>query len=53
MKQLKLPSRTYFHYLSEAFEHDWQVLRQENSADVLALEISILDDTFRATLRTR
>jgi hypothetical protein len=52
MKQLRLPPRTYFRYLSQAFEHDWQLLKQENNADMLALEISILIDTFRATERT-
>lgn len=52
IKQLKLPPRTYFRYLSRAFEHDLQVLKQENNADVLALEISILMDKFRATERT-
>ena len=48
MKQLKLPPRTYFRYLSEAFEHDWQMLKQENDdANMLALEISKLKETFR------
>jgi hypothetical protein len=51
MEQLKLPPRTYFRYFSQAFEHDWQLLKQENNADALALEISILKDTFRATER--
>jgi hypothetical protein len=51
-EQLKLPLRTYFRYLSEAFKHDWQLLKQENNAAALALEISILKDTFRATVRT-
>ncbi|MDQ3835682.1 MAG: hypothetical protein M3270_01930 [Thermoproteota archaeon] len=41
MKQLKLPQRTYFRYLSETFEHDWQLLKQQNDdAAMLALEIS-------------
>src|SRR5215213_10656270 len=48
MEQLKLPPRTYFRYLSEAFEHDWQMLKQENDdANMLALEISKLKETFR------
>jgi hypothetical protein len=52
IKQLKLPPRTYFRYLSEAFEHDWQLLREENSdADMLVLEISKLKETFRAVER--
>lgn len=51
MKQLKLPARTYFRYLSQAFEHDWQLLKQENNADMLALEISRLIDTLNAAIR--
>jgi hypothetical protein len=51
MKQLKLPPRTYFRYLSEAFEHDWQLLKQENNAAMLALEISRALDTFNAVIR--
>ena len=53
MKQLKLAQRTYFRYLSEAFEHDWQLLKQENDdAALLALEISKLKETFREAQRT-
>jgi hypothetical protein len=52
MKQLKLPPRTYFRYISEAFEHDWQLLKQENNdAAMLALEISKLKETFREAQR--
>ncbi len=52
MKQLKLPPRTYFRYLSEAFEHDWQLLKQENNDPaMLALEISKLKETFRKAQR--
>jgi hypothetical protein len=51
MKQLKLPRTTYFRYLSQAFEHDWQLLKQENNADALALEISRLIDTLNAAIR--
>jgi hypothetical protein len=36
----------------EQLKHDWQLLKQENNAAALALEISILKDTFRATVRT-
>jgi hypothetical protein len=51
MKQLKLPPRTYFRYLSEAFEHDWQLLKQENDdAAMLALEISKLKETCREAI---
>ncbi|MDQ4100636.1 MAG: helix-turn-helix domain-containing protein [Thermoproteota archaeon] len=52
MKQLRLPRRTYFRYLSEAFDHDWQLLKQQNNdADMLALEISKLKETFREAQR--
>lgn len=52
MKQLNLPPRTYFRYLSEAFERDWQLLKQENNdAAMLALEISKLKETFREAIR--
>jgi hypothetical protein len=52
MEQLKLPPRTYFRYLSEAFEHDWQLLKQENNdAAMIALEISKLKETFRKAER--
>jgi hypothetical protein len=54
MKQLKLPPRTYFRYLSEAFEHDWQLLKQENNDPaMLALEISKLKEIFREAQRIR
>ncbi len=52
MMQLKLPARTYFRYLSEAFEHDWQLLKQENdNTAMLALGISRVIDRFNATIR--
>lgn len=51
MEQLKLAPRTYFRYLSEAFEHDWELLKQENNAAMLALEISRAIDTFNAVIR--
>lgn len=52
MKQLKLPPRTYFRYLSEAFNHDWHLLKQENNdANMLAFEISKLKETFREAQR--
>jgi hypothetical protein len=52
MEQLKLAPRTYFRYLSEAFEHDWQLLKHENNdAAMLALEISKLKETFRKAER--
>ncbi len=51
MEQLKLPPRTYFRYLSEAFEYDWQLLKQQNDdAAKLALEISKLKETFREAI---
>jgi hypothetical protein len=52
MTRLKLPRTTYFRYLFQAFEHDWQLLKQENNPDVLALEISLLKERFEATIRT-
>jgi hypothetical protein len=52
MNKLKLPPRTYFRYLSEAFEHDWLLLKQENDdAAMLALEISKLKETFNEAIR--
>ena len=52
MEQLKLPPRTYFRYLSEAFEHDWQLVKHENNdAALLVLEISKLKETFRKAER--
>jgi hypothetical protein len=52
MNKLNLAPRTYFRYLSEAFDHDWQLLKQENNdADMLALEISKLKETFREAQR--
>jgi hypothetical protein len=52
MKHLKLRPRTYFCYLSQAFEHDWQLLKQENNnAAILALEISRLIDTLNVAIR--
>lgn len=52
MEQLKLPPRTYFRYLAEAFEHDWRLLKQENdNAATLALEISRVIDTFNVVMR--
>ena len=51
MKQLKLPPRTYFRYLSEAFEHDWELLKQENNAAMLALEISRAINTFNVAIQ--
>jgi hypothetical protein len=52
MNKLKLAPRTYFRYLSEAFEHDWQLLKQENNdSAMLALEISKLKETFRKAER--
>jgi hypothetical protein len=52
MKQLKLPPRTYFRYLSETFEHDWLLLKQENDdAAMLALEISKLKETCNEAIR--
>lgn len=52
MGKLKLAQRTYFRYLSEAFEHDWHLLKQENDdAAMLALEILKLKEIFREAQR--
>jgi hypothetical protein len=52
MKQLMLAPRTYFRYLSEAFENDWLLLKQENNdTAMLALEISKLKEIFREAER--
>jgi hypothetical protein len=51
MEQLNLPPRTYFRYLSEAFEHDWQLLKHENNASMLALEISRAIFTFNTAIQ--
>ena len=51
IKKLKLPPRTYFRYLSEAFEHDWQLLKQENNAAMLALKISRAITTFNTAIQ--
>ena len=52
MQQLKLPSRTYYRYFREAYEHDLQLLRQrQNDSDMLALEISLLIERLGATFR--
>jgi hypothetical protein len=52
MQQLKLPPRTYYRYLRDVYEHDSQLLREQNNADMLALEISLLVDRLKATSRT-
>ena len=52
MQQMKLPSRTYYRYVREAYEHDLQLLRQQqNNADMLALEISLLIDQLKTISR--
>ena len=51
MDQLKLPPRTYFRYLSQAFERDLQLLKQENNAAMLALEMSRAIDRFNMAMR--
>ena len=51
IKELKLPRTTYFRYLSAAFEHDRQLLKQENNPAMLALEIARITDTFNAAIR--
>jgi hypothetical protein len=43
MEQLKLSPRTYFRYLSEAFDRDWELLDQENDNAAL---LGFLSDNY-------
>lgn len=43
MDTLGIPERSFYRYLSQAFEHDRQLM-QERDKDNLALELSILHD---------
>jgi hypothetical protein len=43
MNTLGIPERSFYRYLSQAFEHDRQLL-QERDKDNLALELEILHD---------
>ena len=43
MDTLGIPERSFYRYLSQAFEHDRQLLAEQDK-DKLALELSILHD---------
>lgn len=44
MNKLKLAPRTYFRYLSEAFEHDWLLLKQKEQTEQQKEELFIIDE---------
>jgi hypothetical protein len=50
MDTLGIPERSFYRYLSQAFEHDRQLL-QERDKDKLALELSILHDRLTSAYR--
>jgi hypothetical protein len=50
MDTLEIPERSFYRYLSQAFEHDRQLM-QEQDKDKLALELSILHDRLTSTYR--
>jgi hypothetical protein len=50
MDTLGIPERSFYRYLSQAFEHDRQLL-QERDKDNLALELRILHDRLTSAYR--
>jgi hypothetical protein len=50
MDTLGIPERSFYRYLSQAFEHD-RLLMQEQDKDKLALELSILHDRLTSAYR--
>jgi hypothetical protein len=50
MDTLGIPERTFYRYLSQAYEHDRQLLAEQDK-DKLALELSILHDRLTSTYR--
>ena len=50
MDTLGIPERTFYRYLSQAFEHDSKVLAEQDK-DKLALELSILHDRLTSAYR--
>jgi hypothetical protein len=50
MDTLGVPERSFYRYLSQAFEHD-RLLMQERDKDNLALELSILHDRLTSAYR--
>jgi hypothetical protein len=50
MDTLGIPERSFYRYLSQAFEHD-RLLMQERDKDNLPLELSILHDRLTSAYR--
>jgi hypothetical protein len=50
MDTLGIPERSFYRYLSQAYEHDRQRLAEQDK-DKLALELSILHDRLTSTYR--
>jgi hypothetical protein len=50
MDTLGIPERTFYRYLSQAYEHDRQLL-MEQERDNLALELGILHERLTSTYR--
>jgi hypothetical protein len=51
IEQLKISERTLYRRLAEAVDADWQRLKEQDSSDELALQISILEDRLNAAYR--
>jgi hypothetical protein len=50
LKKLKLAPRTYFRYLSGAFEHDWLLLKQEELTEQQLKETLFIIDEAQKSL---
>jgi hypothetical protein len=50
MDTLGIPERTFYRYLSQAYEHDRQLLAEQDK-DKLTLELSILHDRLTSAYR--
>jgi hypothetical protein len=50
MDTLGIPERSFYRYLSQAFQHDRQLLAEQDK-DKLALELSILHDRLTSAYR--
>jgi hypothetical protein len=50
MDTLGIPERSFYRYLSQAFEHDRQLLAEQDK-DKLALELSILHERLTSAYR--
>jgi hypothetical protein len=50
MDTLGIPERSFYRYLSQAYEHDRQLLAEQDK-DNLALELSILHDRLTSAYR--